>query len=383
MNRRAFIQTTLLASVLAYIKGAQALSHSRMPLLIMLELKGGNDFLNSLIPFAEPEYYKLRPTLGIPKSELDPLNSDIGIHKRLPLLTRLFKDKELAVVQGLGYENPSFSHFRSMDIWETGSDAREVITDGWANRALRQSHQHLRSVDAVAIGNSSLGPVRGLDERSFLLENPDRFINNYALQNINSDSLKNSSLSHIQSTQKNVNNTYQSVKELPGMKDVEFSGDQLIISTRIVKTILNGMPDLPFMKFTQEGFDTHADQMSSHLTLLSLLNESLEMLVSYLKTSGKWNDTLIVTYSEFGRGPRENFSAGTDHGTSSCQFVMGGRVKGGLYGSYPSFKEIDDFHFKATLDYRNLLSTIIQDFWKLDSEKVFGRKFETLDFIKS
>jgi uncharacterized protein (DUF1501 family) len=166
------------------------------------------------------------------------------------------------------------------------------------------------------------------------------------------------------------------------MSDI-FILDEFASNIKILKKLILGIPHLPFIKFTHAGYDTHSNQVDTHEKLLIELNNGLSDLISFLRLNNRWNDTLIVTYSEFGRAPIENSSMGTDHGTLSCHFVMGGRVKGGLYGKYPLFSEIENFQFVNPIDYRTMFSSIMDDFWKIDSSKVFNKKFENLGFVKT
>lgn len=382
ITRRDFLYSCLLAAASTKVLGASAFAKQRMPLIIFLEFKGGNDFLNTIVPYSNKDYIKLRPTLHLKKNEILPINQDLGFHHSLELFAELYKNKELAVVQGIGYPNQSFSHFRSLDIWETGTDGSEYLYEGWATRALSQISPGDRFVDAIGLGVTGAGPAKGMKKRSFILENPERFLSNFELQKILNEKNPSDALSHIQSIQENINETFNRMKSLPSMKDINFSGEPFLVTVRVIQKILSGIPNLPYLKFTHEGYDTHSNQKLTHDKLMNELNTGLTDLVKFLKASNLWNDTLIVTYSEFGRTPAENFSGGTDHGSSSCQFVMGGRVRGGLFGEYPSFENIKDFQFTRPLDYRTFFTSIIEDFWHVDATKVFGKKFERLKLIK-
>lgn len=352
-----------------------------LPLVIFLELKGGNDFLSTLVPYSNTLYAKFRPELAISRSQLNVINSSLGFHKNISLFNKLFENKELAIIQGVGCKKPSFSHFRGVEIWETGSSGEEIIYDGWAARALRSSPDIRRAVDGIGINGA--GPAKGLEKKLFVLENPQRLLDNFNIQKIDEKETSNNSLNHIISIQENINEAHVAMRSLPHMSDINYSGQPFIVSVRVIKKILSEIKYLPYLKFTHDGYDTHSNQHITHSNLMFELNEGLSDLVTFLKRSNLWKDTIIVTYSEFGRAPQENFAKGTDHGTSSCQFVMGGRVRGGFYGEYPSFAKIEDFQFVPTMDYRSIFSSVMKDFWKLDPSMAFKDKIETFNFIKS
>lgn len=384
-NRRDFIKLMMMGAALPGTFSQNVLSavHKNHPLVIFLELKGGNDFLSTLIPFTDPDYKKLRPTLHISETDTLPISDKLGLHKNLKVFSDLFGKNELAIIQGIGYEQQSYSHFKSIDIWESGSTGSEFFYDGWAARAIKRMSPGDRFVDAIGLGISGAGPARGMQNRFFILENPERFLSSYEIQKIQPPVRQTPALSHIQSIQQNINETYYHMKQLPSMKDINFSGETFIVTVRVIKKILSGVPHLPYLKFTHEGYDTHSGQKPTHDKLMKDLNDGLTDLISFLKETGMWHNTILVTYSEFGRCPMENFSNGTDHGGSSCHFITGGRVKGGLYGEYPSFKDIKDFQFQTTEDYRRMFSEITSDFWGIDPKGVFNKKFEKFNFIKS
>lgn len=387
VSRRDFVKSALLSTAIPglFTRSASAELGTSVPrpLVIFLELKGGNDFLSTLVPYSNDDYRKLRPTLHLTEKEVLPLNDQLGFHRSLKLFSHLYQKKELAILQGLGYENQSFSHFKSLDNWESGSTGNEFFYDGWAARALRKMSSEQRFVDAIGLGVTGAGPARGLEKKIFILENPERFLSSYELQKIIQEKNPGISLAHILNIQENINETFYRMKQLPSMKDINFSGEPFIVTVRVIKKILSGIPGLPYLKFTHEGYDTHSGQKLTHDKLMKDLNDGLTDLITFLKENNLWTQTLLVTYSEFGRSPMENFSGGTDHGGSSCHFVMGGRIKGGLYGEYPAFREISDFQFKPTADYRMVFSEIVEDFWKVNSKAVFNKTFKHFSFLKA
>lgn len=386
LHRRDFIRAGLASalglSALDHLFSAAIASDSPPPLLILLELRGGNDSLSTLIPFEDAEYHKLRPTLRRTKRETLPLTSGLGLHPALRTLAEVFHQGQVALLQGLGYEHQSFSHFRSQDVWDTGSDGLQVLSDGWATRAIRNLPTQGRPLDAVTLDLTGPGPARGLLRRSIQIDNPNRFRADHELQQLPPADIANPSLTHIRTIQENVNETHGIMSLLPQMRTSDFAGETLQVKIRIIKRLLTQFPQLPYLKFTHDGYDTHAKQRSTHDALMRELDSGLADLVRFLKTTGRWRDTVILTYSEFGRCPIENVSAGTDHGSSSSHFALGGRVKGGTYGERPRLSTLVDSQLPFTVDFRSVFSTVIADHWKIDPAMVFTKKFPSLGFVR-
>nr|WP_132451252.1 DUF1501 domain-containing protein [Paraburkholderia sp. BL8N3] len=337
--------------------------------LILIELKGGNDGLNTVIPFADPAYYTLRPTLNIARSRVLQLDERTGLHPAAKALMPLWSDGQLAIVQGVGYPRPNLSHFRSLEIWDTASRADQYLEEGWLARALRPaSGARGLAAGAAVIGSVEMGPFTAFATFAAGANGAAG----------NAMRLSASSASDPVATA-TVRSAAQTVK-------TRFAAGAFGTSVGSAVRLLAGdtRPGVAVIRLTLNGFDTHQNQHARHAALLGELSEGCAALRSALGELGRWDDTLVVTYSEFGRHPRENQSRGTDHGTVAPHFVMGGRVRGGLFGAAPRLARLDGGgNLPAAVDFRQLYSTILGNWWGLDSASILHERFEPLPLLRT
>jgi len=338
-------------------------------ILLLVELKGGNDGLNTVIPYAEPHYHKLRPGIGLAREKVLQLDEHVGLHDKLEPLMASWKAGDLAIVQGVGYPNPNRSHFRSIEIWDTGSSSTETLSEGWVARAF----EHARlpkgpGVDSIVIDNNSL-PVMGPDLRTIVMQDAENFL--HQAQAMKDNPLVNDggnpALRHLLAVRREVNAAAAGLRDklhaapAPAQDYAQDGplGRELDLATRIVT---GGVPVVA-VKIALGGFDTHANQTPTHERLLGLLANGLATFRRNMIAAGRWDDVLVLTYSEFGRRAKQNASGGTDHGTAAPQFVMGGKVKGGLHGAYPSLADLQDGDIRHTVDFRDVYSTVARECW--------------------
>lgn len=389
MNRREFMQYASLTplagsipSVLANDKAhASQLSKSlQRPdrIVLMVELKGGNDGLNTLIPFEDELYYNLRPKIAI-KNTI-PLEGDMGINPYLKSLLNLWKEGDMAWVQGVGYPKASRSHFHSADIWESGNlDGKG--TEGWISKALSHNKQGL---NGIVLGDNNLGPMAGEQGRSVAMQNPKEFLQQTKYLNKESFKTSNDALSHMLSVQNQINLAADLLDSK--MKNAKASPVRFPNTTfgrslaQVDKMITNGM-HLPVYKVTLDGFDTHANQRDVHNNLMNHLGHGLAAFTKSMKHHKLWNNVLVVTYSEFGRRARENGSYGTDHGSGSVNMILGGAIRGGLYGKAPSLKEEDlvNGDLAHGVDFREIYTTVAQRWWRRPSP--WGQQHKPVLFV--
>lgn len=361
MNRRDFLQLTALLPTLglspALFANATSTPNSA-PILILVELKGANDALNTLIPVDDPNYYRLRPKIGIPKQSALSIGDGFAIHSALKDLTPYWQSGNLAWVQGLGYAEPNRSHFRSIEIWETASNPDEYESEGWLTKIYTQDNDKLRG---IVVGSDG-GPLAGAQFDTVIMENSKSFAAlAKRLKEVKATS-NNTSLSHVLDVQNNVYQNSQKVTNaLSHMKTSNVSfpktrlGKQLEQAAQLITSDLGAN----IFKVELNGFDTHRRQANRHNNLLKQLSQGLDAFARAMQQSGNWDNTLIMTYSEFGRRAAENQSGGTDHGTAAAHMVMGGRVKGGLHGTTPSLEQLDkNGDLIYTSDFRSLYHTI-------------------------
>ncbi len=353
-------------------------------ILVLVELKGANDGLNTVIPFADPLYAKLRGPIAIPRERVVQLDQRVGLHPALKDLVEPWKARDLAIVQGIGYPYPNRSHFRSIEIWDTASAASQTLTEGWIAQAFEGvSRPAGRRFDAVVIDTNAL-PATGAGMLPIVMQDAESFIRQArAMGEGNRPPPANPALAHVLKVRAEIHQASLELAErMRGAPDPAHAygtdgfSRQLALATRIL------MAKVPVVaiKVALGGFDTHARQMEPHERLLGMVGEGLAQFRRNLRAAGLWNDVLVMTYSEFGRRVQPNASGGTDHGTAAPHFVMGGQVKGGLHGAYPPLSDLQDGDLRHTVDFRDVFATVARRWWALDH--TFGRRNPVMvDFL--
>jgi uncharacterized protein (DUF1501 family) len=344
VNRREFLSATAALGACALVPSTNTSARPFQPtgqpkILILVELKGGNDGLNTVIPFADPAYAALRPTIGIHRDHVLQLDERTGLHPSMQPLMPLWRDGELAIVQGVGYPQQNLSHFRSMEIWDTASHANQYLHDGWLARAF--GAETAAPGFAMSFGSAEAEPFSGV------------------------------AIPDSSPVQKQTFKT-------------PFPADPFGRSIKTAMQTLASAQTVSVMRLTLNGFDTHQNQPVQHARLLGQLSNGLVAMQSALTELGRWNDALVMTYAEFGRGPRENESGGTDHGMSAPHFVTGGRVSGGLYGAAPALTRLDgNGNLPMSVDFRQMYATVLRSWRSMDADAILGGKFETLPILRA
>ena len=380
MDRRDFLRFAATVSVAAAAQRIHA-AESQRRLLILVELKGGNDGLNTVIPYADPGYARLRSRLAIAREQVVALTEQAGLHPQLEKLMPTWRDGKLAIVQGVGYPQPNLSHFRSIEIWDTASKSDEYLEEGWLARAFVESPSPAEfATDGVAVGTADLGPLAGSRIRSIALTDPERFLRNARLARPEGEA-RNSALRHILKVENDIQLSARRIA--PGREfKTEFPAGAFGTAAKTAAQLAANPAGVAVIRLSLAGFDTHSNQLNTHANLLRQIGEGLAALRSALEEAGRWDSTTIATYSEFGRRARENQSNGTDHGTSSVHFVMGGGVKGGMYGAAPALDRLDgNGNLPFAVDFRSYYATFLDRWWSIDSRRVLAGKFAILDFL--
>lgn len=377
MKRRDF----LAASVAALFAPGLALAQENYRrLLILIELKGGNDGLNTVVPYADASYYALRPRLAVPRDQVLRLDARAGLHPALEPLLALWQAGELAVVQGVGYPAPNLSHFRSIEIWDTASRSDQYLAEGWLARLFAEHAVPAGfAADGVVVGGNDMGPLAGRGGRAIALADPERFLRQARLADP-AGKARNAALGHILKVEKDI---VQAAANLGASRQfrTEFARNPFGNAVRTAAQLAANPAGVAAIRLSLGGFDTHQNQPATHPRLLADLAEGIAALKSALLEAGRWDSTLLMTYSEFGRRPQENNSGGTDHGTAAAQLVAGGRVRGGLYGDPPRLDALEGGNLRHALDFRSLFATAIQRWWGLDSSRALGARFAPLDLL--
>lgn len=405
MKRRSFLSMGAAASATLWLPrafGAQldGLGASRARgydnLLILVELKGGNDGLNTVIPFTDPAYYQLRKNIGIKREQGIQLDERTALHPSLQPLMPLWHSQQLAIVQGVSYAQPNLSHFRSIEIWDTASRSDQYLREGWLTRAFAQSPVPPGfAADGVVIGSAEMGPLAN-GARAIALVNPAQFVKASRLATPVSLHERNPELAHILDVENDIVKAADRLRPTQGQAQLKtvFPGGAFGSSIKTAMQVLaagdtsqekpKSGQGVAVIRLTLNGFDTHQNQPAQQAALLKQLAEGFASMKSALTELGRWDDTLVMTYAEFGRRPRENQSNGTDHGTVAPHFVMGGRVRGGLYGVPPVLARLDgNGNLPVGVDFRQLYATVLGPWWGLDSSAILQQRFEPLPLLRA
>ena len=382
MDRRAFLQLTAAVPLVGHL-GSVAWAAPAQPsrgLLILVELKGGNDGLNTVVPYADPLYRKHRPRVAIDRDAVLKLSDQAGLHPGLEKLMPVWNAKELAVVQGVGYPDPNLSHFRSIEIWDTASKSEEYLEEGWLARAFTHSPSpRAFAAEGVVVGATDMGPLAGC-ARTVALTSPEQFLRSARLARSGGES-KNAALAHILRVENEIVASAAKLHTGYAFK-TEFPKTPFGNAIKTAAQLAANPAGIAVIRVTLSGFDTHANQLGTHDNLLKNLGEGLATLRAALIEVGRWKSTLVATYSEFGRRPYQNESGGTDHGTAGVHFLMGPRVKAGVHGQAPQLDRLDgNGNLPFAIDVRAYYATLLERFWGIESAPVLRGKFRSLDLV--
>ncbi|HUL40903.1 MAG TPA: DUF1501 domain-containing protein [Burkholderiales bacterium] len=387
MHRRIFLKTVGLSGYALFaprVLYAASRTGDYRNLLVLIELKGGNDGYNTVIPYADTEYYRLRPQIAIPRDQVLQLDERTGLHFSLKPLMPLWQARELAIVQGVGYPQPNLSHFRSIEIWDTASSSGEYLSQGWLSRVFASDPVPKQfAADGLVVGSQDLGPLSGGGTRAITLVNTEQFRREARLAGDAELNVTNPALAHILKVE---NDIQQAASHLKGNYQfkTEFPTTQFGNSLKNASQVIAEGGGVAAIKVSLNGFDTHSNQPGTQQRLLGELAEGLVAFKSALIEINHWNSTLIITYAEFGRRPQENLSHGTDHGTANVHFMIGGKVRGGLFGPAPQLKQLDGNGNPAFgVDFRSLYATAVENWWGLESRTILGGKFARLDVLRA
>lgn len=383
-------------------------------ILVVLQLAGGNDGLNTLVPFTDDAYHKARPRLAKKEKEIITLSDHVGLNASMPYLGSLFKEGNLGVVQGVGYPNPNRSHFVSTSIWETADIANRSST-GWIGRYFDNACSGADPTVGISLNKTQPESFGALKNPGVCLSSPElyRWIHGGGekaqaeefFASLNSPEEDDSpadgasidmpaggkvggiegegNLAFLERVAMDARVSSAKILELAAKHKtkVAYEGTPIARSLNMVsRLIAGGMPTRVYY-VSHGGFDTHNQQVNSHDRLLGQLDRALKSFFADLKAQGNAERVVLMTFSEFGRRVSENASAGTDHGRASCLFVAGERVKGGLYGKYPSLTDLDQGDLKHTVDFRGVYASVLQGWLKTSAKPILKGDFPTMPII--
>ena len=380
-------------------------------ILVVLQLAGGNDGLNTVVPFQDDAYYKARPNLAKQEGELIRLSDGVGLNASMPFLGSMFDEGGLAVVQGVGYPNPNRSHFVSTSIWETADPGNRSNT-GWLGRYFDNACDGADPTIGISLGKTlpeSFGALRnpGVSlsspelyrwihgggerveaERFFdSLNSPEEAVDGASIDEASilrpGGVAGESNLAFLERVAMDARVSSDKILELAARhkSKARYDGTPISRSLNMVARMIAGNMPTRVYYVSHGGFDTHKGQRNSHDRLLGQLDGALKSFFSDLREQGNADRVTLMTFSEFGRRVSENASSGTDHGKASCLFVAGGGVKGGLYGKQPSLTQLDQGDLMHTVDFRQVYATVLENWLKTKSEPVLSGGYEKLGFL--
>lgn len=428
-TRRHFLRTSLLGGAVSWTVPAflertffaldamaadsliQTATGKDAPILVVLQMAGGNDGLNTLVPFTDDAYFRARPSLAISANKTLKLTDHFGLHHKLAGLKSLHDEGHLAIVQGVGYPNPNRSHFRSTEIWHTASDSAVTEKYGWMGRYFDSCCSGEDPSVGVGIGNQTPQAFAAPEPRGITFARPEQFrfdlknatdrdvsdeffrsMNDFESEQMDGASIgmlpghadgKGDTLDFLQRTSLDAVVSSDKVAEIikrtqPG---VSYPPNRLADSLNLVARLIGGGMPTRVYYVAQGGYDTHSSQAGSHEKLMQELDTSLAAFCADLKAQGNFNRVLLMTFSEFGRRVAENASGGTDHGAAAPLFVIGGKVKSGLHGEAPSLSQLHNGDLIHRVDFRSVYATILSKWLNAPVEPVLKRGFPLMSFV--
>ncbi|WP_338764740.1 DUF1501 domain-containing protein [Bernardetia sp. ABR2-2B] len=412
-TRRKFIGQMGLATagtlfVPLFLKGFDSMAASSIKTsnkkLIIIQLSGGNDGLNTVIPFRNDIYYKERPQIAIPQNEVIKLSDEQGLNPALLPLKKIYEEGELTIINNVGYPNPDRSHFRSMDIWQTGSSSNEYLSTGWLGRYLDNIHlenQNKPTHFALEMDDTLSLALKGIKKSGFAAQDLNRLKRTTSTPVVKAilDSEKNNvaySLKshHEHSHDEQVSYLYQTLsntaasseylfeKNKAGKTVANYPKNRFGKDIQQVAKLINSGCDSQIYYVSLNGFDTHANQKNAQERLFKNYAEAIEALRKDLRKTDNWNDTLVMTFSKFGRRVGENASRGTDHGTANVVFLAGGDLKKKQFvGQAPNLTDLDNGDLKFKIDFRQIYSDILKNWLKTNPKSILNADFENLGLV--
>lgn len=396
MERRQFLKQSTLASSLFFVPNfvkafenltTTSLGYKR---LVIIQLAGGNDGLNTIIPFNNDVYYRNRPTIGIQKNKLIKVTDELGFHSSLLPLKKLYDQGHLTIINNVGYPNPNRSHFRSTDIWQTASRSDQYLQTGWIGRYLDAYGK--QPYNAIEIDDSLSLALKGQQINGIATKNPqvlfrtsqDPYFKN-VLKHYQDEHLSEHNLGYLYKTMIAAESSAKYIfeKHKTASNSYEYPNNEFSNQLKTTSKLISSGIDTKVFYSSLGGFDTHAGQPNKQSRLLKIYAEGIEAFVSDLKQQGTFNDTLILTFSEFGRRVKQNAANGTDHGAASNVFIIGHQFKTpGFYNDMASLSDLDENgDVKYTVDFRSIYATLLRNWLGVGDDTILNKTFSRLDFI--
>lgn len=439
-TRREFLRTTVIGSALSWTVPAfladtfsalqsqaadsatQIATGKDSTILVVLQMAGGNDGINTVIPYSNDFYHKARPRLAQTAEKVLKLNGEIAFHPAMAGFKNLYDSGNLALVQGVGYPNPNRSHFRSTEIWQTASDSEKVEKYGWLGRYFDNACSGADPTIGVTIGRQLPEAFFAKTPTGICFDNPQNYrflspehprpgqtdmaeaafekLNEAEMTSPSPDTDSGASISSlpagmpmqggkavdfIERTAMDAQISSEEVRSIAAkvQNNATYPASQLGNSLKLVAKLIGGSLPTRIYYVSQGGYDTHTNQLGTQQRLLGDLADSVKAFVEDLKAQGNLERVLVMTFSEFGRRVAENANGGTDHGAAAPMFIVGNKVKAGLLGRYPSLAPQDLFQgdIRYNVDFRSVYAAILEDWLKTKSAPILGRQFEPLRVV--
>jgi len=353
--------------------------------LVVVQLAGGNDGLNTVIPFTNDTLFKARPKIAPAPGNFLKLTDEVALNAAMPGMRDLFESGDVSILNSVGYPNPNRSHFRAMDIWQSGSGSEQYLSTGWLGRYLDNECSDQTQIPALEMGNVLSLALKGTKYKGIPVNNIYQFYQ--ATRSVHEGQIFPKANDATQFLYKTVadtrasaaylfekNKLYKTRQEYPQ----NALGNQL---KQIARLIISGV-DAPVYYVSLGGFDTHNNQTNRQERLLRMYSDSIKSFADELKAAREWNNTLVLTFSEFGRRVKENASGGTDHGKANNLFLLGGNLKKpGLYNNLPDLENTEEGDIHYEIDFRQVYSTILNKWLSADSRKILNGSFKELGLV--
>lgn len=396
IRRKEFLQVGSLATASFFVpKFLKAFETGKLvppgnKVVVVLQLSGGNDGLNTVIPVRNDIYYRSRPVLGIDRSKALSINDETGLHPQLTAFADAYHDGSLGILNAVGYPNPDRSHFRSMDIWQTASESSQYLSSGWIGRYLdAQCNGCGKPTQALEMDDVLSLALKGTEVNGLALRDPKRL---YGTSN--EQFFKEVSANHIHHDEQPVEYLYKTMAETLSSADYIFKQSKLHPSSaaypnselgkslKTIASLIYSEINTKVYYVSLGSFDTHINQQAQQERLFKEMNEAVGAFVNDLKENHRFEDVLLFTFSEFGRRVSQNASGGTDHGTANSMFFLSGGLKDkGVLNALPDLSDLNEGDLKYAVDFKNVYATVLNKWLGANDVEVLGREFEKMKFI--
>ena len=377
MNRRNFLTLTgtftggaMLLPDFLHAFGSQQNVVIGDQCVVFVQLNGGNDGLNTFVPFDNPLYYALRPQIALSKDAVIGKNKGMAFHPALKGFAEMQQNGDLSVIQNVGYPEPNRSHFRSQEIWQTASDSNKYINEGWLGRYLDlhcKDHQPTAGINLDSIDNLSL---KGLEPNSITVKNPNVFKTKNQKEEAGTLS-DNPQLDFVRKIANSVTEGSDEIQKALAKSTAEISYTKTGLATNLawIARLIKGNLNSKVYYTSLNGFDTHDNQLAIQNNKLTELNDALFSFYTDLKKASLMQNVTIVVFSEFGRRVKDN-GKGTDHGTAAPMFIIGGNNRGKIIGNNPNLSDLDQGDLKYETDFRSVYASLLQKKLDFDYTKI-------------